>query len=598
MVHAEAFSRPLSRNEVVGLIFRLTIFGAVTYFTIKWMVDAIDPTRKQKVEAQKQAEKLMKQIGVKNVKLSEYEMSIAAHLVDPLNMHVTWSDIAGLDDVITDLKDTVILPIKKKHLFENSRLLQPPKGVLLYGPPGCGKTLIAKATAKEAGCRFINLQPSTLTDKWYGESQKLAAAVFSLAIKLQPSIIFIDEIDSFLRNRSSSDHEATAMMKAQFMSLWDGLDTDHSCQVIVMGATNRPQDLDSAIMRRMPTRFHINQPLVCFCMKSLPDSNMALTRHIAPSCPIHDEDEIRPVQQQDLHRAIEKMKKSKDAAFQNVLTHAATRNGMISTEVRPGAILKTLPPVGHSCWIPAHDVEIGPCNHSTSAVPLDLENITQGTYWSWTQVHMFLFMYGCVLFHPPVQRHIIILGPAPQRRCQAVLVQPIIPPYPLQHLQVSTNEPVPTFHHHLEGKSLRLIGELAASFEPCLVIHRNGQYNGNTHVDDSIYGKTHVMHEYQIQGRDNVKHTVQQSVEVYNLQVLLLPHKTFERSGPAFTQNLHPLQIQLENTGNKGCVRHLSFSGPRHVEVWGSHENCPVQIQLLISQPAFLPGLCEKFAQR
>uniref|UniRef100_A0AAA9SRY0 Outer mitochondrial transmembrane helix translocase n=1 Tax=Bos taurus TaxID=9913 RepID=A0AAA9SRY0_BOVIN len=415
MVHAETFSRPLSRNEVVGLIFRLTIFGAVTYFTIKWMVDAIDPTRKQKVEAQKQhqglfqgvssshqmakvlefqlqhhsfrrnprtdllqnglvgspcsprdsqessptpqAEKLMKQIGVKNVKLSEYEMSIAAHLVDPLNMHVTWSDIAGLDDVITDLKDTVILPIKKKHLFENSRLLQPPKGVLLYGPPGCGKTLIAKATAKEAGCRFINLQPSTLTDKWYGESQKLAAAVFSLAIKLQPSIIFIDEIDSFLRNRSSSDHEATAMMKAQFMSLWDGLDTDHSCQVIVMGATNRPQDLDSAIMRRMPTRFHINQPALKQreAILKLILKNENVDRHVdllevaqetdgfsgsdlkemcrdaallcvreyvnSTSEESHDEDEIRPVQQQDLHRAIEKMKKSKDAAFQNVLTH-------------------------------------------------------------------------------------------------------------------------------------------------------------------------------------------------------------------------------------------------------------------------------------
>ncbi|EPY78076.1 ATPase family AAA domain-containing protein 1 [Camelus ferus] len=256
------------------------------------------------------AEKLMKQIGVKNVKLSEYEMSIAAHLVDPLNMHVTWSDIAGLDDVITDLKDTVILPIKKKHLFENSRLLQPPKGVLLYGPPGCGKTLIAKATAKEAGCRFINLQPSTLTDKWYGESQKLAAAVFSLAIKLQPSIIFIDEIDSFLRNRSSSDHEATAMMKAQFMSLWDGLDTDHSCQV------DRHVDLLEVAQE---TDGFSGSDLKEMCR----DAALLCVREYVNSTSeeSHDEDEIRPVQQQDLHRAIEKMKKSKDAAFQNVLTH-------------------------------------------------------------------------------------------------------------------------------------------------------------------------------------------------------------------------------------------------------------------------------------
>ncbi len=73
----------------------------------------------------------------------------------------------------------------------------PVTGVLLYGPPGCGKTLIAKATAKASGCRFINLQPSTLTDKWYGESQKLTAAVFSLAVKIQPCIVFIDEIGNY-----------------------------------------------------------------------------------------------------------------------------------------------------------------------------------------------------------------------------------------------------------------------------------------------------------------------------------------------------------------------------------------------------------------
>uniref|UniRef100_A0A674B7S7 Outer mitochondrial transmembrane helix translocase n=1 Tax=Salmo trutta TaxID=8032 RepID=A0A674B7S7_SALTR len=353
-------ARPLGRNEVIGLLFRLTIFGAVTYFTIKWMVDAIDPTRKQKMEAQKQAEKLMKQIGVQNVKLSEYEMSIAAHLVDPLTMQITWSDIAGLDEVITELKDTVILPIQKRHLFEGSRLLQPPKGVLLYGPPGCGKTLIAKATAKEAGFRFINLQPSTLTDKWYGESQKLAAAVFSLAIKLQPSIIFIDEIDSFLRSRSSSDHEATAMMKAQFMSLWDGLETDYNCQVIIMGATNRPQDLDSAILRRMPTRFHINQPNVRQreeILKLILDNENVeptvdfveiaketdgfsgsdlreLCRDAALLCVrdfVHnthandslEEDCIRSIQQQDMQRAIQKMRKSKSAGGQSVLMHAA-----------------------------------------------------------------------------------------------------------------------------------------------------------------------------------------------------------------------------------------------------------------------------------
>lgn len=359
-IPADNFTRPLGRNEVIGLLFRLTIFGAVTYFTIKWMVDAIDPTRKQKVEAQKQAEKLMRQIGVKNVKLSEYEMSIAAHLVDPLSMQVQWSDIAGLDDVITELKDTVILPVQKRHLFEGSKLLQPPKGVLLYGPPGCGKTLIAKATAKEAGFRFINLQPSTLTDKWYGESQKLAAAVFSLAVKLQPSIIFIDEIDSFLRSRSSSDHEATAMMKAQFMSLWDGLDTDFSCQVIIMGATNRPQDLDSAILRRMPTRFHINQPnfrqrkeiLKLILENENVDESVDLLevaketenfsgsdlremcRDAALLCVrdfVHgshadnsqEEDFIRPIQPQDLQRAIEKMRKSKTAGAHNALLHAA-----------------------------------------------------------------------------------------------------------------------------------------------------------------------------------------------------------------------------------------------------------------------------------
>lgn len=79
-------------------------------------------------------------------------------------------------------------------------------GVLLFGPPGCGKTMIAKATAKASGCKFINLQASTLTDMWYGESQKLTAAVFSLAVKIQPCIIFIDEIGEWPNRMHVSGH--------------------------------------------------------------------------------------------------------------------------------------------------------------------------------------------------------------------------------------------------------------------------------------------------------------------------------------------------------------------------------------------------------
>lgn len=193
---------------------------------------------------------------------NDYELIIASHIVVPSEIKESWSDIAGLDSVISEIQESVVLPVRHRNLLLSSKLWQAPKGVLLHGPPGCGKTLIAKATAKEGGMRFINLDVAILTDKWYGESQKLASAVFSLALKIQPCIIFIDEIDSLLRSRNANDHEATAMMKTQFMMLWDGLSTNKKATVIVMGATNRPQDLDKAIIRRMPAQFHIGLPNV------------------------------------------------------------------------------------------------------------------------------------------------------------------------------------------------------------------------------------------------------------------------------------------------------------------------------------------------
>ena len=127
-------------------------------------------------------------------------------------------DIGGLDPIITSLRESVIFPLRFPHLFASSPLLGAPKGVLLFGPPGCGKTMLAKALAKESGATFINIAASVLTNKWFGESNKLVAGLFRLARKTQPSIVFIDEIDSFLRERTKGDHEVTGMMKAEFMT--------------------------------------------------------------------------------------------------------------------------------------------------------------------------------------------------------------------------------------------------------------------------------------------------------------------------------------------------------------------------------------------
>ncbi|TRM62105.1 P-loop containing nucleoside triphosphate hydrolase protein [Schizophyllum amplum] len=153
----------------------------------------------------------------------------------------------------------IVSTLRESLFSSTSSLLAAPKGVLLFGPPGCGKTMLAKALAKESKATFINIAASALASKWYGESNKLVAGLFSLARKVQPSIIFIDEIDSFLRERSKNDHEATGMLKAEFMTLWDGL-MSGSDRIMVLGATNRPNDIDTAILRRMPKRFSVGLP--------------------------------------------------------------------------------------------------------------------------------------------------------------------------------------------------------------------------------------------------------------------------------------------------------------------------------------------------
>jgi len=161
------------------------------------------------------------------------------------------------------------LPFARPELFAKGNLLKPPSGILLCGPPGTGKTMLAKAIAKETKAVFINLQISTLEDMWFGESQQLVRAVFTLATKLQPIIIFIDEIDGLLGTRhSNQEHHAVRNMKSEFMNLWDGVNTNKNSYIIIIGATNRPQDIDPAFMRRMPLQLTVDLP------------NMAERKHI------------------------------------------------------------------------------------------------------------------------------------------------------------------------------------------------------------------------------------------------------------------------------------------------------------------------------
>ena len=146
--------------------------------------------------------------------------------------------------------------------------------MLLYGPPGTGKTLLAKAIAKECGASFINVNLATIMSKYVGDSEKMVQAVFSLANKLSPCIIFVDEMDGFLSRRSegSNDPAVTDKVKTLFMALWDGIASASSratahqgedaekAWVLVIGATNRPHALDTAILRRMPRQIQVGLP--------------------------------------------------------------------------------------------------------------------------------------------------------------------------------------------------------------------------------------------------------------------------------------------------------------------------------------------------
>ncbi|KNA10905.1 hypothetical protein SOVF_140000 isoform A [Spinacia oleracea] len=208
--------------------------------------------------------------SLKNLAKDEYESNFVSAVVAPGEIGVRFDDVGALEDVKKALNELVILPMKRPELFSRGNLLRPCKGILLFGPPGTGKTLLAKALATEAGANFISVTGSNLTSKWFGDAEKLTKALFSFASKLAPVIIFVDEVDSLLGARGGSfEHEATRRMRNEFMAAWDGLRTKDSQRILILGATNRPFDLDDAVIRRLPRRIYVDLPDVENRMKIL-----------------------------------------------------------------------------------------------------------------------------------------------------------------------------------------------------------------------------------------------------------------------------------------------------------------------------------------
>ena len=168
---------------------------------------------------------------------------------------VKFDDVVGLVEAKQILKEIIIIPNLRPDLFTGLR--SPPRGLLLFGPPGTGKTMIAKAVATECKCTFFSISASSLTSKYLGESEKLVRALFQLAYEMQPSVVFIDEIESILSKRKEDENDAMKRLKTEFLIQFDGVGSSEEIRVLIIGATNRPFDLDPAVIRRLPKRVYV-----------------------------------------------------------------------------------------------------------------------------------------------------------------------------------------------------------------------------------------------------------------------------------------------------------------------------------------------------
>ncbi|KAI0050931.1 AAA-domain-containing protein [Auriscalpium vulgare] len=206
---------------------------------------------------------------IENVKrdpyLDQHEQRLLSCIVDAGSMPTSFSQVHLPPHTIDSIRTIVSLPLLHPSSFQHGILKEHGMtGCLLFGPPGTGKTLAVRALAKEAGCRMLAISPSDVMDMYVGEGEKLVRSVFSLARRLGPCVVFIDEIDALFGARSSARETGGAIahrgVLTEFMQEMDGLKSSKDDNVIVIGATNRPFDLDDAVLRRLPRRLLVDLP--------------------------------------------------------------------------------------------------------------------------------------------------------------------------------------------------------------------------------------------------------------------------------------------------------------------------------------------------
>jgi vacuolar protein-sorting-associated protein 4 len=173
--------------------------------------------------------------------------------------NVKMSEVAGLEDAKQAINDAIIAPMKHPELFKG-KARQPWRGILFYGPAGCGKTLIAKAVASEVNATFFNVSAANIVSKWLGESERLVRNLFEMARMNQPAIVFIDELDSVGVARSGDDVGGERRLKTQLLTEMQGLASDANDRVTVIGATNLPWEIDFALRSRFEKRIQVPLP--------------------------------------------------------------------------------------------------------------------------------------------------------------------------------------------------------------------------------------------------------------------------------------------------------------------------------------------------